>query len=1056
MKKFLLAHVLVALCFLGAQAQSRVITGKVTSMEDGSSLPGVAVILKGTQTGTATIADGTFSLSVPGDNAVLQFSFLGFVTQEISVGARSVIDVQLSPDTQLLSEIVVTAVGVQREKRALGYGVATVGEELIANRPENDIGRILQGKVAGVNITSTGGVSGSGTNIVIRGYSSITQSNQPLFVVDGVPFNSNTNQQQGFTTGGQSTTSRFLDLDPNNIESINVLKGLSATVLYGDQGRNGVILITTKSGGSKKKAAEVNLVQSVFSNNIASLPNYQNNYGGGFHQNIGFFFSNWGPHFSEVDKIRHPIDALGDASLRNQFPEYHGNFDYDYRAYDDPGKAFFRTGLIKNTSLSISGRTDKTGYSASFGYSDEQGFTPGNDLKKYNFGIGVNSSITEKLSVNSSFTFAITDMVTPPINAGFGSNSLNGIPSIFANVLYTPRSVDLANLPFEAPADNRSVYFRSGNDIINPKWVAKYMANSSFTQRFFNSTSLNYDISDSFSLIYRLGLDTYTETQEVRLNKGGGGGVGAAVNSGLYRTVDINNTIWNQDVILTFNKEINPDLNLTVKGGFNSRYDSYRQSGIESQQQLAFDLFRHSNFITNAQYRNFTEEQQRMGVYGDISLDYKNFLYLNLAGRNDWTSTLEEANRSIFYPGVSVSFIPTTAFPNLQSDALNYLKLRVGTGSSAGFPLPYSTRNVLGQNARGFVDVSGSPVTTQTIDNFLGNPNLNPELIQELELGVEGRFLKNRIGLDLSAYERNTKDLITRAPLDPSTGFTSTFINIGNVRTRGLEISLNGTIYQAPSGFKWDAIFNWSAYRSIVTELSDELDEVLIDGFTDLGNFAIKGRPFNIIKGVGIQRDANGNKVVSATGQYLATGENVELGDPNPEWTSALINNFSYKGFTLSFMLEKRYGGMIFSTTAFSLVGRGVTSDTDHDRSLTMILPGVKQDGTPNDIMVTSSNYFFDNFFFTDEAGMFDGSTIRLREVSLSYALPRNLMSRTPFKGASLTVSGTNLWFNAYNMPKHVNFDTDVLSLGVGNGLGFDYLTGPSSRRFGATLNLTF
>ncbi|HMQ00260.1 MAG TPA: TonB-dependent receptor, partial [Cyclobacteriaceae bacterium] len=817
----------------------------------------------------------------------------------------------------------------------------------------------------------------------------------------------------------------------------------------------GVILITTKSGSTARKAAQVNVVQSVFRNNIASLPNYQDNYGGGFQQNIGFFFSNWGPHFSDVDRIRHPIDALQDPSIRNQFPQFHGDFDYEYKAYEDPSTAFFRTGTVYNTSIAVSGATDKTSYSTNFGYTNEEGFTPGNTLEKYNFGLGLNSAITDKLTVNSSFLFAITDMATPPLNAGFGSGPSGGIPSVFANVLYTPRSVDLKNLPFQTPVDNRSVYFRSGNDITNPLWQVANLSNTSFVQRFVNRTALNYDISDNFALTYRVGLDTYTETQERRYNKGGGTDLSAQVISGYYSTININNTIWNQDIILSYTKEINPDLTLTAKGGFNSRLDTYSQFGIASEQQLAYGLFRHSNFITDAQTGNFTSEEQRMGVYADFNIDYKQFLYVNLLARNDWISTLEPENNSQLYPGASVSFIPTTAFSGLESDMLNYLKTRVGFGSSAGFPGPYNTRNVLPQNARAFVNTGGTPITTQTIDNFLGNPNLLPELHQEFEVGLEGRVIRNRLNFDISLYEKNSKNQIVATPLDPSTGFTSTFTNIGNIQTKGAEITLNGDVLNM-GGFRWNAMLNWGAYRSVVTELSDELDEIFYAGFSNLGNVAIPGRPMGIIKGVGIARHENGGKIVTAGGDYLPASDITEMGDPNPKWNSSLINTLSYKGFSLSFMLDYRYGGIVYSTTAATMLARGMTGDVDFDRSLSLILPGVKADGTPNDVQTTGSSYFFNNFFFTDEGVFFDGSTIRLREASLAYELPKSVLNSTPFKRASLTLSGTNLWFRAYNLPRDVNFDTDVLSLGVGNGLGFDYLTGPSSRRYGATLNITF
>ena len=395
-------------------AQQRVITGRVISEEDGLGLPGATVLVKGTTVGTTTDLDGNYSISVPAGSDVLIFSFVGLTTMEEAIGNRSVINITLVTDASQLSEVVVTAIGIEREKKALGYAVTTVGDEQLSNRPEQDVSRVLQGKVPGVNITATNGMSGSGTNMVIRGYSSATGSNQPLFIVDGVPFNTSTNAQNGFSTGGATTSSRFLDIDPNNIESMSVLKGLSATVLYGDQGRNGVILITTKSGASKRRAAEVTINQSFFTNKAASLPTYGQIYGNGFQQGNGNFFSNFGGRMDIGSTVPHPYAVSSVASIRNAFPQFWVDgivggtpARYEYKAYEDPSTAFFRTGLVSNTSVQIAGGSDKTGYSASFGYTDDQGYVPGNDLKKYNFGLGINSAITDKLTINSSFTFII-------------------------------------------------------------------------------------------------------------------------------------------------------------------------------------------------------------------------------------------------------------------------------------------------------------------------------------------------------------------------------------------------------------------------------------------------------------------------------------------------------------------------------------------------------------------------------------------------------------------------------------------------------------------------
>jgi TonB-linked SusC/RagA family outer membrane protein len=1050
-------------------AQQRVITGQVISEEDGLGLPGATVLVKGTTLGTTTDLDGNYSINVPAGSNVLIFSFVGLEAAEESIGNRSVINVTLAIDASQLSEVVVTAIGIQREKKALGYGVTTVGDEQLSNRPEQDVARVLQGKVPGVNITSTNGMSGSGTNIVIRGYSSATGSNQPLFIVDGVPFNTNTNAGNGFSTGGAATSSRFLDIDPNNIESMSVLKGLSATVLYGDQGRNGVILITTKSGASKRKASEVTINQSFFSNEAASLPTYGQEYGNGFQQANGFFFSNFGGRLDAGSTVNHPYASSSVASIRNAFPQFWVDgivggipIKYEYKAYEDPSTAFFRTGLISNTSVQIAGGSEKTNYSASFGFTDDEGFTPGNELKKYNFGLGVNSAVTDKLSVNSSFTFAITDLLSPPVNTATGSGPFNGAPSVFAHVLYTPRSIDLKNLPFEDPETKASVYFRGGNDIVNPNWLVRNYVNSSDVKRFFNATSLNYDVTDNFSVTYRLGLDTYSEMQEVRYNKGGPSS-SQATTSGYYETTNITNTIWNQDLVLNWKKEFSDKFGMSVLLGGNSRYDNYEQSGIASQGQLAYGLFRHSNFTTAASRDaysggnlNFTQEERRMGVYANVTLDYADYLFLNLSARNDWTSTVEPENRRILYPGASVSFIPTTAF-NWKSSTLNDLKLRLGYGTSAGFPSPYSTRNTLAQSARAF-DRGGAVTQTHSVSNTLGNPNLKPELHQEIEFGIEAVMFNNKLRFDLSLYEKNTNDLITQSPIDPATGFTSTAINVGKIRNRGIEFQGTATPIATASGFSWETTVNFGLYRSIVMELGEGLKEIVIAGFTDLGNFAIPGEPFNVIKGIGFARDeATGQPIILSNGLQKPSAEIQILGDPNPRWTGSWINSFSYKGFTLSAMMEYRHKGDIFSSTVTATLARGVTKDPVVDRELTFIMPGVKEDGTPNDRQISAADYFFGGYQGASRLpNVFDGSMIRLRELSLAYQVPTSLMSKTPFKRASIAVSGTNLWFLALNFPPNMNFDTDVLGTGVGNGLGFDFVTGPSSRRLGGTVVLTF
>ncbi|MEZ5038443.1 MAG: SusC/RagA family TonB-linked outer membrane protein [Saprospiraceae bacterium] len=1082
MKRVSIIGILMLMLVSWSFAQ-RSLRGVVTDT-GGEPLIGASVLVKGTTTGTITDFDGTYQLALPEGASVLIFSYTGFTPQEITIGVSDVVDVALS-EGLALDEVIVTAQGIQKEKRALGYSVGIVDGEDIAQKSESDVTRLLKGRVAGVNVTSTSGVSGSGTNIIIRGYSSLTGSNQPLFIVDGVPFNTNTNKDNNnndFLEGGQATSSRFLDLDPNNIASISVLKGLSATVTYGEQGRNGVVLITTKNGkgGAAKDKTSVTLSQSYFSTEIASLPDYQTNYGGGFHQNFGFFFSNWGPNFNTrggrgVDangQVRHPLDQLTDPSLKSQFPEFVGQ-RYNYQNFEST-EAFFKKGYVSNTSLNIQGGTDKASFSGTFGYTEDEGFLPGNRVGKINIGIGGRMELANNLTLSSTINFVKTDFETPPISYGDGSGIFaGGGLSVFSDVFYVPRGIDLMGLPFEAPADNRPVYYRSGNDILNPRWTAKYAKNSSLVNRVFGQTALTYNPLRWLNLTYRLGIDTYTERQEYIVNRIGlASNDYAAINNGMYRTTDIVNTIWDHNAFASANfEEISAGLDLNVTAGFNFREDDFSRDGIESTNQLVFGFIEHSNFTNHSSVNGLSglDIQSRslerlVAGYASVTLDYKNYLYLNLSGRNDWSSTVEKENNNLFYPSASVSFIPTELMG--PSNVLNYLKLRVGYGTSAGFPSPYSTRSTLSSNARQFIDRVGNVITTNSNGTYfedngagatLGNPNLKPELHKEFEVGIDAQLFKNRVGIDLTLYQRNTKDLITNAPLDPSTGFTLTTINIGEIQNRGIELGLDLTPIQR-GGFNWNLYTNFYAYTSKVLDLGEDLEEVRIAGFTNQGNFAIEGEIYGIMKGSAIERDAQGRPIIDNDGYYSIDDEIQVIGNPHPDFTTSLTSTMTYKGVTLSAQLEYRHGGDIFSGTAEALLARGLSKDTDFDRTQAFVLDGVTADGTPNTTMITATNLYFDNFGFgPDETSVYDATTIRIRDVTISYALPKSMIAKTPFGEVLISLSGQNLWYNAINLPKYTNVDTDALGFGAdGNGLGFEFLNGPSVRRYGASLRLRF
>ncbi len=1050
-------------------AQEKTISGTVTD-QDGLPLPGVNIVVEGTTNGTQTDFDGNYSINGEVGQTLL-FTYIGQTDVRITIGANNTINVQMVENAQALEEVVVTAQGIKKEKQALGYAVSEVKSDELEQRAEGDVGRILTGKASGVNITAQSGLSGSGTSIIIRGLSTFSGSNQPLFIVDGVPFDSGTNNQGDFVDGNNGS-SRFLDLDPNNIESVNVLKGLAAATLYGTAGRNGVILITTKSGSSASavKKSEVTVSSSLFFNEIASLPDYQDQYGNGFDQAFGWFFSNWGPSFDrggiagwgtqaaidDQGTLAHPY-STSTSAIRAAFPELAGA-RYPWQPYDSV-KNFFRTGVVQSNSVNFRGSSEdgKMSFNANFGHLDDQGFTPGNNLGRYTLGLGGRAVLSNKFTVSGTMNFSRTDFKTPPVAASTGNSVFGTGSSIFANLFYTPRSVDIQGLPFESPIDGSSVYYRQNNSIQHPLWTVQNSVNRQVTNRVFGNAAIAYDINDNLNLTYRFGLDVYSENNTNSQNKGGVGG-SVATQSGILQTWNNTNTINDHNLIISGQYEISEKVGFSFNGGATTRREVFDQNGVASSGQQVFGVLRHFNFALQDEIQ-FSQERNIAGVYGQLDFDYDRMLYLTLSGRNDWVSNLAQANRSIFYPSASISIIPTKLIDGLRTEGgLNYLKLRAGYGTSANFPTGFPVAATLDLDTQFFQNGDGTDVVANTSANRLGNPDLKPELLEEIEVGLEARFLKNRVSLDVSYYNRTTQDLIIDRPLDPSTGFTTTQTNIGEIKSDGFEIDLGVDAFRSDEedGFNWSINANWTANESEVTDLGLDTDLVVYSGFSNLGNAAIVGEPLGVIVGSRIQRDDNGDFLVNAAGSYVEEQGTFVIGDSNPDWQLNVGSNIRWKNFNFNFLVNYTHGGDIYSRTTSTLLGRGLTTDTV-DRLNTFILPGVQADGSVNTRQINNSTFYFSNVLFgPDELGVWDASVVRLQEVSLGYSLPTKWLDRTPFGSLSFTVSGFNLWYEAINIPKGTNFDPNVAGVGIGNGRGFDFLNGPSSRRYGLSVKATF
>ncbi|TAH02739.1 MAG: SusC/RagA family TonB-linked outer membrane protein, partial [Sphingobacteriales bacterium] len=682
-----------------AVGQTLEVSGKVSD-ENGNPVSGASVVDKATKVGTTTDAQGNFKLTAR-RGATLVISYVGFDSREILANTADFQGIQLKGANQALSEVVVTAQGIRREKKALGYAVASVDKKQLELRPENDVVRLLNGKAPGVNILPPSGMSGSGTNIIIRGVNTITGGSTPLFIVDGVPFDASTNAQAGFQYGN-TTSSRFLDLDPNNIENISVLKGLSATTLYGELGRNGVVMVTTKNGANRRtaKKTEITLSQSLFVNKVANLPEYQNTYGSGFDMSSGLaFFSNWGAPFkTPADSVAHPYSR---AALNGSLPQYIGR-RYPLEPKNSVEK-FFRTGLIRTTSVNLATSLGNgSSLSANYGYTDDEGFTPGNRLIKNTFGIGGTAKLSNKFTFMGTFNYALTDFKSPPTSTSFGSNPTTS--SVFGNLLYTPRAVDIQGLEYEDPITKGSIYYRPGNDIQHPLWTVNNSFVGQKVNRLFGNMSLRYDFSSNWNIMYRIGYDNYSDYNYLSQNKGGVVG-GNDYQLGIHRTVTGVNQIWDHSIITQYNTKFGSDFRLGITAGANSQERLYSQQGQRSTQQLVYGLFDHDNFIV---HDNNTEDggridfQQKtisLGVFAQAELSYKEWMYVTVGGRQGWSSNLEKANRNLFYPSVNASFIPTAAFEGLKGNStLNFLKFRAGYSTSANFGAPYNTRPILSIN----------------------------------------------------------------------------------------------------------------------------------------------------------------------------------------------------------------------------------------------------------------------------------------------------------------------------------------------------------------------
>jgi len=1067
-------------------AQDRVVTGVVTD-NSGLPIPGVNVLVKGTNLGTQTDMDGKYSIKAS-TSQTLVFNFVGMKSQEI-VASSSPINVKMKDDAVELEGVVVTALGVKREKKSLGYATQEVkAGDLKSGTAGGNFLNDLSGKVAGVQIRRNNNFGGS-TNVVSRGVKSLTGNNQMLVVIDGVPVNnSNTNSRAQQT--GRGTTYDYgntaTDINPEDIESVNVLKGAAASALYGYQAGNGVLLITTKKGKAGKKGMGVTFSTEAIVGSIdkSTFIKYQNKYGAGY----GLYYGpNEDSYFNEDDidgdgNVDYLVPFYEDASFGapfdgslvyqwDAFTPYSPNFGQKtpWRAAKNGPITFFETPVSLNNTISIEDGNDKSNFVFNYSNLKQTGLMPNSELVKNNFSIKLNHNLTDK--------FTISVFANYNSQRAIGRNSTGYNDNIMSNFRqWWQTNVDLESL--------RQVYNASGGQ--NVTWNIKsptdltpaYWDNPYFQRyknyqndsrdRFLGYAKFDYKIKDWVSVTTRISTDTYSEIQEERRAIGSVAaefGVPNADNvrfdqgSGYQR---FNRTYRenNYDLFFNFKKDFGK-INFTgLLGGSINRINTSSIFASTNGGLIVPDVYSLLNSVNPI--NDPLELPTRSGInsyYGSVSFGYKDYLYLDGTVRRDAYSSLPKGNNTVTYPSVSSSFV----FSNvLKEKWLSFGKFRVNW-AQVGNGAP---DQALADTYAKFPAFDGNGLFS--VNSIKNNPNLRPTVTSSYEFGLEMSMFDKRFGFDISYYSSLSKDQIFRVPYSEATGYTSQYVNAGSIENKGIELQLNGTPVRTDN-FQWDVNVNWSRNRNEVVSLAPGIDNLQLGSFQ--GGVTINaqvGQPYGIIKGTDFTY-LNGQRVVGTNGRYvLNNSSNNNIGDINPDWVGGIRNKFTYKDFAFSFLIDMQKGGDIFSLDRSYGLATGLYDETAGNNELGnpirnsiadgggIILPGVQADGTPNTIRTPSPQYFGNTFGYRrqpNRAFVYDASYVKLREVSLSYNLPKKWISKMSIESMKFSIVATNLWIISKNLP-----DADPESgLGSGN-LSSGYSVGslPTTRNIGCNLTFKF
>jgi TonB-linked SusC/RagA family outer membrane protein len=1028
-----------------ALAQDRTVTGTVTTA-DGSPLPGVSVLQDGTTNGTVTDVEGKFSLTVTEPVGRFVFTFIGFRSATMDVGTQSTLNVVLEEDTQQLSEVVVTALGIRRETKALGYSVQEIKGEDISQVKETNVINSLQGKIAGVQVQGNQGALGGSSRILIRGSRSIANENQPLFVVDGVPIdNSNFNTadvQRG--AGGYDYGNAAQDINPEDIESISVLKGPSAAALYGNRAANGVIIITTKKGAARKGIG-VDIASDIQFQDLLALPDYQNSYGGGagpFSQNdngedvVTFAIDeSWGPR----------LDGRPVRQYYSYYPEFEEfyNKTTPWVANPDNVEDFYELGIQNSNSIALSGGNEKGTFRLAYTNLNAKGIMPNSELDRNTINFNGTLNLTPKLSTSIGVNYINSDATGRPEQ---------GYSDIIVQFnTFGQRQVDMNILDkywITEKGEQVSWNRRSEENPAplyadNPYWIRRKNYQNDSRERMFGNVSLTYKFTDWLNITGRVLNDYYLDRREERKANGS---VGQSFYVSQLREVKETNA----DVILTFTRDLSEQFSLTAFVGANTRFNQYNLDAGETVGGLSVpDFFNLQNSVQRPIIADNTSKRKINSVFGSVSLGFNDLVYVDATLRNDWSSTLPAGENSFLYPSISTSFVFSSLPMFSASESLSLAKLRASYAEAGNDTDPYRTALTYEPQT------NFGPNPSYRVPLTRNNLELKPERTKSYEFGLDLRFFENRLNADITYYNATSTDQIFQVPVTGASGYTSQIINAGEVTNNGIEISLSGSPV-VTDDFRWDIGLNWARNRNKLVELTEGIENYRIAN----GPFAVTidarvGEPLGVITGVDYVYH-NGQKVVDENGVYAFSDELVPLGSTLADWTGGLNTTLNYKGINLNVLFSAQYGGELYSLTSTFGKYSGMMQETveGNIRQQYMVANGVRMDDDgnyiPNDIEISPVD-FFASMFGHGKAFVYDASFVKLREISIGYSLPRSVIGTTPFTTVSVSLIGRNLAILYKKVP---HLDPEAAVTGSGNIQGYEGGAIPSLRSYGFSVRL--